>query len=613
MIPFLDERGQQKRNPDGSLRWVKTKADTELAECKNLVVRFLGMEYPVWKFIEMYCPIQTKSGKKMPFALNDAQIATYKLWDKQIGELGYIRCNEGKGRQMGSSTLICALYWTLLITNPGYMVAILADTEEKGKGLLRKYKFFYYNAPKALKDELAKHCVADSSTNLEFDFGGGIISGIRVIVANENAGASYTFQAIHASEVALWENISATLMALEQTVADEPYTCIIRETTARGPNEWKKYYESGRNNRSEFRSIFLAWYLIKSYRKPYDGHDLNEYERFLHDKAKLDLDQVQWWFQKFQKSGEDLAYMKQEYPSTESEMWESTAISKYDAEIVARRKQETEGKWLLRGHFECKAVEAIGEEDAMTAPLSIVEPHFVKDDFGPTKIFVEPLVGHPYVMVCDPSEQGDDYYAVHVFDNSDGVEVATYHKSKVDSDEAVKQMAMLLYYYGCAELHKDKTYDEEELVNRVYFASERQGGGVTINRQMKRFGFTVRLDKSEDESGKWLQKLGWRTTPSNRGAMIDESSIAFRLSQGRNINDYDTLCEMETFVYLGSKWQASPGNHDDLVMAYAGYHFVKGDFESNVVTPIQKDAPIPWNPCASMKNRKAESSHFIEW
>lgn len=607
MIPNLNSNGKQ-------VGWIKTEADVALKECNALSIRFAGLNYPIWKFIEMYCPIQTKSGKKMPFRLNSAQIATYKIWDEQMKELGYIRCNEGKGRQMGSSTLICGLYWVLGITNPGYRVAILADTEEKGKGLLRKYKFFYRNSPAELRQELEKICVTDNATDLEFDFGNGIISGIKVIVANENAGASYTFQAIHASEVALWDNIDATLMALEQTVGDEPGTCIIRETTARGPNEWKSHYEAGKNNRSEFRSIFLGWYLLKSYSKPYDGHEFNEYERFLRDQVGLKPNQIQWWYAKWRKTHEDYFYMKQEFPSTESEMWQSTSQTKYDADIIAKRKAETEGKWLCRGHFECSAIRQSDpeDEDVLSSELTVDNPHMVKDDFGPVKIFVEPIEGHPYAISCDPSEQGDDYYAVHVFDNSNGVQVAVYHESKIDSDSAIKQIAMLGFYYGCCGIDKEASYSADSLKNRVYFASERQGGGTTVNRQIKRFGFNVRVDKSEDENGRYLAKYGWRTNPSNRSSMVDESSIAFKESRGKNINDYDTLVEMETFVHLSGKWQASKGNHDDLVMAYAGYFYCKNDYEANVEKPLPPKAKIPWDPCRSNK-RRAGSTHFVDW
>ena len=607
MIPNLDSRGKQSvTNP-----WIKTLADTELADCRNLSIHAFNQDYPVWKFIEMYCRIMDKNGRRIAFRMNAAQIKTYQLWDKQIGEIGYIRCNEGKGRQMGSSTLIAALLWTMLITHPGYKVGILADTEEKGIGLLQKYRFFYLNMPEEYRAELQAICATDNSHMLSFDFGDGIVSSVQVIVAGKNAGASYTFQALHDSEVALWEEIDATLMALEQTVGDVPGTIIVRETTARGPNDWKEHFEQGKNNRSEFRSIFLAWFLMKSYRKKYDGHELNEYERFLRDEVGLDLDQIQWWKEKFNRVHCDLAYMKQEYPSTEAEMWQSTSICIFDAEMVARRKAETENNWLFRGNFEYEKPTYDGEE--VGSAIRLGNQHLILDPIGAVTIYEAPLKGHPYALVNDPANGGEDYNATLVFDCSNDHLVAVYHQRRVDADISAFQSYCLYMYYQTGSLEGTGDYE-----NRVYVSGERNTTTYFL-RTMQRLGAYVVRDRSENETSSMLDHLGWRTTPSNRQNMIDTFKICFHASNGMIVPDYETLCEMENFQYRKSgvqqreKAQALGHGHDDLVMAACGYFHCKerGDFECNVLYEQTQKGTVPFDPFR--KNEPQRSNHFMNW
>lgn len=606
MIPNLDQYGNQTTN----VRWIKTPADTELAECDSLTVNFASRKYPVWKCIEAYCRITDKGGYPIPFRLNRAQIATYKLWDAQYRELGYVRCNEGKGRQMGSSTFIHAFGWTWMVTHPGFHIGILADTEEKGKGLLQKYKFFYANAPKALRDELKKCESVNSATCLAFDFGNGIISSVEVIVANENAGASKTFQMLHCSEVALWDSIGPTLTALERTVGAVKDTFIFRETTARGPNEWKGYYEAGKNRKGRFRSIFLAWWLHEDYVAKYDGHVLNEYERMLRDMG-VDLDHIQWWYQEYHDCKEDLFYMKQEFPSTEAEMWQSTSVNIFNSMFTEIRKGETEGVWVKKGNFEY--TDPTYETSEVGSAISLQDPSWIPDEMGAVTVFEEPKAGHPYAMACDPAKGGEDFYAVVVVDCSNDKQVATFHKRKVDADVVAFQCYCLWLYFKQGGL-------QGNMDNRVYVTCERNSTTYWMHMMDRLGAGPISVDRQDDENAGYVNHLGWRTTESNRQNMIDSFKVVFRETEGRIVTDYETLCEMESFQYKKSginqkeKPQAIGGAHDDLVMAYCGYFHCKnrGDFECNVKSPMAAGQKKAFNPFASGISRES-NGHFQEW
>lgn len=597
MIPFIQD-GKHLTDDYGRRRFLKTKADEELKECDHLKFAYAHEQghsdraWPVWKFIEAYLRIQNKSGSRSVWALNDAQILIYKEVDKQMAGQGYVRLNLGKGRQMGSSTIIAGIGFARMVTTPGFHVGILADTQEKGRGLLEKYRFFLRNLPEALRAVIEGAKITDNADKIAIDFGGGMVSMVQVIVANENAGASYTFQMLHESEVALWENIGATILALEQTVASEKGTLIFRETTARGPNEWKSYYEEGKTGRSPFRSMFLAWYLDKGYRKPYDGHALNSYERKLKESG-VHLDSIQWWHEKWHECNCDYHYMKQEYPSFESEMWEGTSDSPFDAEIVARRKEEVEKEPFVRGYFDYDEPEGSGIDGA----IEVRSYRFIEDPYGPVTLFVKPKPGHPYALSNDPSKEGKDFYATQVFDASNLEQVATYHSDKATAKEAAFQCHFLGLHYG-----------------RPVHTGERNATKEYLH-WLKRLGDEVVTDQSNSEAAKYLQEIGWATTTANRVAMIGLVTQWLLETGGRSLHDYETLCEMEMFQYKGGKAQAIGSAHDDLVMALCGllWCYQRGDFPTDVEEPRSKNGEDYFDRYMRRRDKGRQKELFQQW
>lgn len=596
MIPLI-VNGKHSLDENGKRRYVKTKADRELAECDHLKFGYVGpsgtvLDWPVWKYIEAYLQIQTKNGSRAVWALNDAQIAIYQEVDRQFADKGYARLNLGKGRQMGSSTIIAGIGFSRMVTTPGFKVGILADTQEKGRGLLEKYRFFLRNLPDALRASLEKAKVTDNADKIAIDFGNGMVSMVQVIVANENAGASYTFQMLHESEVALWDAIGPTILALEQTVAKEPGTMIFRETTARGPNEWKNYYEEGKTKRSAFRSMFLVWYLDKGYRTPYDGHSLNSYERKLKD-AGVPIEAIQWWHEKWHECHCDYHYMKQEYPSFESEMWEGTGDSPFDAEIVARRKSEVEGVRYKRGYFDYEE-----PEGGIDGDITVSDWRFIEDPYGPITIFKEPVKGHPYALSNDPSKEGADYYATQVFDTATLEQVATYHANKTTAKEAAFQCHLLGVYFGKRSRHTGERNATKEYLH-----------------WLKRLGADVVQDQNNSEETRFIAEYGWSTNVGNRVSMITIAKTWLLETKGMGINDYETLCEMEMFQYKGGKAQAIGGAHDDLVMALCGlmWCYQRGDFETNVVVEAATPEEDYFDKYMRRRNRNRDKDVFQQW
>lgn len=582
MIPVLDSMGNPILKDDGSPLMRHTRADEELPGFDREMGFWFkdprsGEQrwYPLWRYMEAHERISTKRGDGRggvaPFELNASQIALYKEMCLMRREGKPIRINDGKSRQMGGSTFVAGVFFPLTAFIPGRRCAIVADVAGHASGLFEKYQLLYETTPEYLRRNLRKK--AKNAYELTFDYGRGVTSSIKVVVQGEGAGRSNTFDYVHESEVAFWDDIAGTCLALENTVGDTDIDSIIfRETTANGANEWKRMYDMGMSGRGMFRSVFIPWFMEPTYSMRYDGHRLTPKELEMRERHHLTDDQLQWWHAKWETAGQDDARMAQEYPSDPVEMFVSSGSGVFNSAIVSRRKGELLSKEpLRRGYYIYRRSVS---SDGGRVSLSGIE--WADDPNGAVSIYKEPEAGHPYVMVNDPAMGGEDYWATQLIDNSDCSQCATFHKRGCDADEATFQSYCLYEEFHAAS-------------GRVMVAGETNTTAYFVNT-MKRLGVRdVYVDRdTEAISGRLMASYGYKTKQSNRQRMIDDLVVAFRESGGSIVNDFATICEMESFSYIRSgrsgkeKAMAEGGAHDDLVMAYAGFFLVRGAYPATV-------------------------------
>lgn len=613
MIPIYNERGEKATDSAGNIIYVETPADTELKDYPEPHITLDGTDIPVWKWIEMFCPIEDRNSDLHGFAMNRSQIAEYKAMSKQYVEEGRIRLNIGKSRQMGGTTLISAFLWTLAL-KAGTKVGIIADTEAKGIGILQKYKVFYANCPEPIGSMLRKCEAVNNSKELTFDFGKGRKTSFMVLVQGDGAGVSFHFNLIHESEVAVWDNIGITISKLEKTVSNaDPRSVIVRETTARGHNEWEDLYRRGCRREGTFRSIFVPWYWEDSYRSRYDGHPLNEYEIKLRDKYHLSLDQIQYWYDAWCDVGQDYNELASEYPTNDIEMFNSSAISVFSTEIVADRKRavQEEGGWLRRGYF------VFGTKaEGMRGRIDILQPRWIDDHNGPVKILKSVPSSHPMFVCTDPAKGGSDYWASQVFDNSSFTQIAVYHKqgSQVESDKACMQTLCLLVAMQCG-CFQDGEFDPTRFDVAKAHALR---AGVTGERNSTTELFDIAWRMGLRNIPRDGNEDGYRTAVDNRESMIQMGKQMLRDTEGRCINDEDTLDEMATFQYQSSgrtqfeKPMALRGSHDDLVMSFVGGCYMRTYFPALIVEE-GKSRPAVKGFDPLHYDKKEVSKYPIKW
>ena len=94
-------------------------------------------------FCKTCLKIRTKEGSVEPFILNRSQLYFYECVQKQLAETGKVRLVVLKGRQIGLSTVIEALYFWKTIFKHGISAFILTHEGEATKNLFAMAKRYY--------------------------------------------------------------------------------------------------------------------------------------------------------------------------------------------------------------------------------------------------------------------------------------------------------------------------------------------------------------------------------------------------------------------------------------------------------------------------------------
>ena len=167
---------------------------------------------------------------------------------------------------------------------------------------------------------------------------------------------------------------------------------------------------------------------------------------------------------------------------------------------------------------------------------------------GDLLIYKEPMKGHEYVMAVDVSKgRGQDYSTFNLIDNS----VSPFAQVAVYRNNTISPILLpnIIYKYAkvynnayvviesndqgsvvCNGLYHDLEYENVHVESSVKSNSI----GILMTRKVKRLGCSAVKD------------------------LLENSKI--------NIVDENTILEVSTFVAKGQSYEASDGNHDDLMM-----------------------------------------------
>lgn len=548
--------------------------------------------------------IVTKQQKETTLQLNEAQ---KKLYHQICDDLLHGRACRYiilKARQLGFTTFISAFNFVLTMLQKNQSCVVIANTADNTLNIFRKYQN-YYSKLKEHFPNLAPELKNSSGNRMETK---KTNSSIRVAPSTENAVVGTTVQAIHLSECGRMNNmleIMEAILAAVPDITDNPVTFIFLESTARGFNDFKDYWDTAVSEQGQagsFTPMFYAWFEEKSYRRPVpEGFTLLPHEEEARKKYHLDMEQLAFYREKYLSYKKNLASLKQEYPCCPSEAFVSSGSGVFDNDKVGQRKDAVRNLRPKIGFFTYKAKSINGATD----DFSVYDKHFITNEAGNTKIFEMPKSGVPYVIGVDTAEgSGNDSTVAWVMRNDTKKQVAIMRSNALDSDLAAYQIYCLGMFYN------------EALVG------VENNKSTSITAMIKKCNYPnmyKRTDLGDKTYDNIYQLYGVKTTSITKPIMKDIALEICRDSNYTNVYDYQTLTEMESFVYELSdrsdavKIRGAGQKHDDCVMAMLITYYIANQQTTLVeVNEKKEEGRLPFALQSSM-DQVEMSEEFQIW
>ena len=174
-------------------------------------------------------------------------------------------------------------------------------------------------------------------------------------------------------------------------------------------------------------------------------------------------------------------------------------------------------------------------------------------DKGSTRVYQEPIKGHDYIMSVDVAQgRGQDYSTFNIIDVSSRPfrQVATYRNNKISP---------ILFP---AELIKwAKVYNDAYMI-----VENNDQGALVTNGLHYDFEWEEMFHESTVQGGRLGLRMTRKTKKvgcSNLKDLIEENKL--------EIVDEETIKELSTFEARGTSFEASRGNHDDMVMSLVSF------------------------------------------
>ena len=519
------------------------------------------------QYIENYMKIQTKDGQLITLKLNTAQNRFYDLFADAYDRDEPFKVIVLKARQLGISTVTEAIMTALCMTNHFRNGMIVAHTSDSSSHIYNMAKRYYENLPKGLKPMMkysnAKELRFENPAKDPPEELKGLRSSIRVATAGQGGvGRSQTFNYMHLSELAFWEEqdgqtVADQLTGLLQTLPQHGFSMLVIESTANGYNYFKNLWDMAEAGESDYIPLFIPWFEMEEYRRPYHGEDLTEEEIELKAKFELDNEQLMWRRYAIRNlCGNDLNKFRQEYPSTPEEAFIMTGSPVFDLQKVMARLEEV-------------------HEPLCTGAFSELG-NFYEDSKGYTKIWETPLPGHTYAIGADTAGEGSDYFVAYVLDKTQGGKQVAQYRSNSDEQMFVKQVYWLGHYYNYAMIGSETNFSSYPVMKL---------------QEMGYYNMYVR-EAVDTYTQRTQRKFGFRTTSLTRPLIIDmlKEVVAEHIDL---LNSKELLREMLSFVKNDKgKAEAVSGTHDDCVMAAAISYFILPQAQSGVFFDDDDDTSI---------------------
>lgn len=577
----------------------------------------------------MYVFIKQKGGgEDVHFRLNRPQRKLIMRFERRRLQGKPIRLILLKARQWGGSTATqIYMAWLQLVHKVGLNSLIVghvkdASTEVKDMfdKLIKEYPIrMLYEMGEAYNENEPKIVGVGQSGNIHRIPQRNC--KIKVGTAEKpNSARGGDYNLVHCTEVGLW--VTTDGKTPEQIVRSacsgillKPYTMIVYESTANGTgNFFQREYDAAKEGKSQFESLFIAWFEIEQYALALDDEvkfatwlwenrnnenansDREESGRYLWWlwEQGATLEAINWYILERSKYT-DHGDMASEYPSDDVEAFVHSGARVFDKYHVEKFKKA------------CKAPKWIGDvyADGDEGEESLVNLRFSEDKQGLLWVWAKPDVDGDeevtdrYLVVVDIGGRGKkaDWSVIVVFDRLNQMEggkpvVVAQWYGHIDMDRLAWKAAQIAAYYDNAylviESNTLETHDKERQVDGDM-------SGYILN-QIKDVYTNLYARKQSDEEIKEQapKKYGFHTNVATKPKII---STLVKVIRDHLYVERDARCLDEYLCYEKKKngaFGAITGKHDDLLMTRAiglQIAFYEMDLPTIVVRTKKRMAP----------------------
>ena len=489
-------------------------------------------------YIENFIKISNKEGQLIPFKLNELQ----KDFMDNVSKYNSIL----KSRQLGFSTLACALSLYYALTKPNTECLLVSYSIDSATAIFERLKSMYYTIPKVIRPKYDRN----SKKELKFD------NGSRIVIAtcgNKDIARGMTLKFVHLSEFGFWkDNAEKQLLAIEQALV--PSGILIIESTANGMNWFNNLYFKAKAGENLYKAFFYNWYrnksmfkddyinAVKVWKARHNGKllsidDLDDMEKDLYDKGAT-IEQLIWRRLKIQNA--NIGQFQQEYPATDLEAFISTGATVFDNQRI----------YSIEKALSQRKEKYIPKNKLIDLP-EVLKNHYGRSFF----IYHSPEQGKKHYIGVDTAEGlgGDRDYSVCVVLDKDGRECAMFRSNKLKPFEFAEIVDCLGRYY-----------------NNAFLVVEKASGGHSVIERLRYTYYYNNMSKykSYDERGRARTQIGFDTNNKTKGIIVNDFREAF--DKGLiQINSLELLEEMKTFIAGDNgSYNAMRGRHDDIIMGW---------------------------------------------
>lgn len=312
---------------------------------------------------EFYCSVachikldaETRARVGTPIAtlkLNKAQLKYSAIvWQQFVANVP-IRIALLKARQWGGSTMTEAFFsWLMLYQRAYWNMFVCCISIDQARHIREM-----------LLDTMASHLPPQYGAMTFRPYAGsargvtkvcnetGSIIGISSIERPDSV-RSYSIHMAHLSEVGLWPstphvNADDYAQAVAGAVPDEPMTCIIQESTAKGVGTYfHEIWQQAEGGESVYKPVFIPWFSIPKYELTLDDDEamafyasMDEYETWLWGQG-CTVGQIAWYRNRLSTMKGDRTRMMSEFPSTPQEAFQSTGQAYFSLDVRARMRK----------------------------------------------------------------------------------------------------------------------------------------------------------------------------------------------------------------------------------------------------------------------------------